>query len=92
MGRMKGEEEEEKQEKEKEEEGEVWEKTSEEEPVLSLTSSLSTAGDILLAPKTQAQLRSQLDLNPSINGRDFQVSRKCPLGCWGGWVHRRQCF
>lgn len=80
---MKGEEEEEKQEK-KEEEGEVWEKTSEEEPVLSLMSSLSSAGDELLAPKIQAQLRSQLDSNPSINGRDFQVSRKCPLGCWGG--------
>lgn len=64
--------------------GGVWEKTSEEEPVLSLMSSLSSAGDKLLAPKIQSQLRSQLDSNPSINGRDFQVSRKCPLGCWGG--------
>lgn len=62
----------------------------EEETVLPLMSSLSRRRDRLLATKVWAQFRSQLDLNLSLSGKDFQVSEKCPLGCCQGWV--RSCL
>lgn len=72
----------------REEGGEGWRKV-EKRKVLPLLSTLSSGGGRLLAPKIKAQLRSQMDLNLSTNSRDFQVSRKYPLGCWQGWV--RSC-
>lgn len=59
-------------------------RSGEEETVLPLMTSLSSRGDRLLAPKIQAQLKSQLDLN-LYKWQGFPSLQEYPLGCWQGW-------